>query len=369
METASLISRNAASLSGLPDTPASVHEEAASDADGTFKLSDVQGLKSHISSEDFQTQLPTDDSRRVTPTADVPSVFLIDRSQASSRNRSLSGEAKLSGRSTIIRQASRSSISKRASETSAAASEKSQSLQASDHGFSDGSEQLGAMQDTDAPDVFDRRVSAGRLKSRSTSRGSGQEPPQVEPTESLSSFAGNTTPRSMLGQVDQPGISETASLQSAEVYTTATAQHSSYGHHGLADALSHQHDRYPEDDLGRSTDTTSPEQQLRWAGASHRFSQQVNDTPSSRGIESKRRSDNQQASDLCLQKQALSHNELSISMPRPQTPDNSNQASHRPSDQAASHSHSHSPTESERTAFSYHQGDSSPSTALQLAVD
>ncbi|KAK9868654.1 hypothetical protein WJX84_003868 [Apatococcus fuscideae] len=46
-------------------------------------------------------------------------------------------------------------------------------------------------------------------------------------------------------------------------------------------------------------------------------------------------------------------NKLSISMPRPQTPDNSNLASHRPSDQAANDSHS----PSDRTAYSYHAED------------
>lgn len=353
VDTASLVSRTAASLAGLPETYASLHEETGSDADGASKLSDVQDLKNNTSSEELQMQLPTIDSRRVT--AAIPFEFSKDRSQASSRNRSLSGESKRSGRSTIIRQVSRSNTSKRASETSAAASDKCRSRQASDLGFSDGSEQLGAMQETAAPDIFDRRVSAAKFKSRSFDSGPGQDPPQVGPTESLSSLGGNETPRSMLGQLEQPGISENASLQSADVYTAAMAQHISYGHHGLADTLSHQHDRYPEDDMGRSTDTTSPQQQLRWAGASHRFSQQVSDMPSSRGPESKCKGNNRLASDLSLQKQALSQNQLSVSMPRPQTPDNSNQASHRPSDQAASHSHS--PTGSERTAFSYHEGD------------
>ncbi len=126
----------------------------------------------------------------------------------------------------------------------------------------------------------------------------------------------------------------------------------------LAAAVNNQHNRYPEAEIGIALDTASLQQQPRWAGASHRFSQQVIDSPSSRMNEFMQGARNQQGSDASPQKQMHTPNKLSISMTRPQTPDNSNLPSHRPSDHAAHDSC----TPSERTAYSHHQGAASATT-------
>ena len=254
-----------------------------------------------------------------------------------------------------MRTASRTSSSRRASETSAAASDKYQSRRASSHGFSEGSEQLGAVQESADMNFLDRSPPDGRAQSRPLSGGSEQEQLQLDTAISLSSLGSNEKTQSLLGQIDQLEDTESASFPAAESNARFQGHQVFLAQEGLAQAFAHQHERYPEDDLGCSMDTTSPQQQLQWTAASHRLSQPIADLPS-RG-ESKRTSNDKQVSDLSLQKQVLSQNQLSISMPRPQTPDNSNQASHRPSDQAVSHSHSS--TASERAAFSYHAGDCS----------
>ena len=299
---------------------------------------------------------PQYESRRTTsqatfPEAAPPLPQTSDRSQGSTRKQSLTGSSEAhtpAGRSTIMRTASRTSSSRRASETSAAASDKYQTRRASSHGFSEGSEQLGAVQESADISLLDRGPPNGRAQSRPSSGG-------LEHAISLSSLDSNEKSQSILAQIDQLEDTESASFPAAESNTQFQGHQAGLEQEGLAQAFACRHERYPEDDMGCSMDTTIPQQQLQWTAASHRLSQPIADLPS-RGV-SKRTSNDQQVLDLSLQKQVLSQNQLSISMPRPQTPDNSNQASHRPSDQAVSHSHSS--TASERAAFTYHAGDCS----------
>ncbi len=379
-ETASAVSRNTVQQRFATANDSSSHGQSGEEERKVPALD----LKVAICDEQDYTKLHsfgqqafTSDQLRLRPSHDGSQQ--AKKSQASSRSRSLTGSEAPAGRSTLLKQASRSRRTSDGLEPGQGYLQPRQTRSASSRGLSDCSEQLASVQEGFKAGLTDSRSdnaeSAAGIEPLSSryeqlSAASRSSTDDVESTQATSQkrpsgqHLADLDAATVLAVRDSSGNAR-ISIASSDEYAqevfqdfakaSPATQGPNFSTHqaSLQEACNNMHDRYPEDDHGHVRDASSVQQQQhsRWASASHRFSQQVHESPRSAGQDVR----SHPSSDLSLQQQVLSQNKLSISMPRPQTPDNSNLASHRPSDQAANDSHS----PSDRTAYSYHAGEGS----------